>query len=88
MVTGVATYTGQFLMNDFNGIFKAKYLNKDEYEGEIKAGEAHGFGTMKYNSKASISTINIVFKGEFKEGLKDGYGVFTFRNVDKNKNVT
>ena len=40
------------------------------YEGEMKDGRPHGKGSAKYQSGGK-------YTGEWKEGEKEGYGVYT-----------
>ena len=45
------------------------YSNGDSYEGEFKNGKKHGNGTMNWD--------NGKYKGQWKENLPDGEGIYT-----------
>jgi hypothetical protein len=61
-----------------NKINKIIFPNDDIYEGEIENNLPHGNGTMIYKDGAK-------YTGNWKNGKKEGYGIYEFSNDDKNK---
>ena len=51
------------------------YNTGDRYEGELKFGEAHGWGTFAWGD-------GTVYIGEFTDGLRHGHGQQNFTNGD------
>ena len=70
--TGI--YYGEINNNKRNGIGK-QFNKKDEYEGLWKDGEII-LGKAKYFSEQG----NIIYEGEFKDGLENGYGEKIYPN--------
>ena len=54
-----------------------KYDDGTRYEGEIKRGEAHGYGVL-YNEDGIR-----IYQGEFKEDKKHGYGILYLEDGEK-----
>jgi len=68
------------------GTFKYTYLDNTgrfDYAGDMVKGIPHGTGTCVYYNKINeIDTFTHTFKGEFKNGFKDGKGTITNANGD------
>jgi len=72
-------YWGNFIEGKKNGKGKYEDLIKDSiYEGEFVDDKKNGYGEEKYND-------GIIYKGQFKDGLKEGKGTLILK---KNKNET
>ena len=60
----------EFLINDKNNI-----LNGDRYKGEKFNEIFEGKGEMEY--------FNGIYKGQWKNGSREGFGIFNYKNGDK-----
>ena len=68
-------YEGFFnVQNKFHKTGTIIYKNGDIYTGGFKDGLYDGYGTYKWISK------NIIFKGEYKQGFRDGKGIMKLPN--------
>jgi len=70
--TGI--YYGQIENNKRNGIGK-QFNNKNEYEGIWKDGDIIKGKAVYYSDKG-----NIIYEGEFKDGIENGYGEKIYPN--------
>ena len=62
-----------------NGVIsegKIKYVNFDQYDGQIENGEANGFGKIKYQN-------GDVYEGNFEKDQKYGKGFYYFSTGNK-----
>ena len=48
-----------------------------DYEGEILNNEPHGFGTLTYEKSGSV------YKGNFLDGDRNGFGIYTFKSGNR-----
>ena len=53
-------------------------LLKETYEGEMKEGQYHGHGVLRYEDDA-------VYDGEWKNGKRDGIGTYVYGDEGENK---
>ena len=72
---GVGCYSGSFLQDKRHGKGKQTHLNGDCYEGQWLRDKMHGTGTKKC-VKYSLPWGE--YKGEWKDGQKNGKGTYTF----------
>ncbi|KAL7537152.1 hypothetical protein ACHAXR_007629 [Thalassiosira sp. AJA248-18] len=85
------TYTGTFLNNDFHGIGTIVSQDGSIYQGQFSHGQYHGVGTLRTvcedndgdgdergnNNGRRRSGMEIVYIGDFSEGLFEGSGSLT-----------
>ena len=68
-------YEGNWLNDKMNGFGKLSIDSKIKYEGEFKDDKYHGKGIEHFSHGE--------FNGTFENGLRMGYGEFTWKNIDK-----
>jgi hypothetical protein len=78
----VAEYEGDWSARDSEGLIhpdgkgKLTYINGDEYAGDIKNGQKHGYGCYTWSNQE-------LYQGEWKNDLKDGEGFLVYFDPKK-----
>ncbi|CAK91429.1 unnamed protein product (macronuclear) [Paramecium tetraurelia] len=67
-------YEGEFLQNQLNGKGYLVYPNGMYYKGDFFQNKMHGMGILK--------EVNQIYEGEFRNGLKHGYGKMSVNNIE------
>lgn len=75
-------YMGEITNGQIQGNGKAIFKNLDIYDGQWKNGKMSGKGIYKFWDKEKDKYTQ-VYEGEFKEGVRDGFGEMTYSNRDK-----
>ena len=68
------SYKGSFVSNSIEGKGCYEWPDSSIYQGEVKNSLRHGKGTFK----TSAGKEQISYTGDWKDGLKHGYGEMTY----------
>ena len=79
-------YDGSFVNGSLNGRNEIMlYSNGDKYQGGFQASKRNGTGEYKFDLKNSTQHPNeesLVYEGSFRDDLREGRGVLTFKEQE------
>ena len=82
MFTG-SEYIGEFVRGKYEGIGEETLKDGSKYIGHFQKGKRSGLGRLIEIQDGCLEKV--IYNGNWKDNLKDGYGNFTYTNGDRYK---